>query len=86
MTLGDRLTSKTVVIVYEMVPEETRVYKLMVSPGDFEKIVECHGHFTNGDVDETFLDDYLTDKKPVPNEKPLDIRDADLLIVSGFMM
>ena len=86
-TPGDRSSSKTVVIVYEMVPEETRVFKLTVSPEDFEKIVACHERYTNADgVEELFLDDYLTDKKPVPSKEPLDIRDADTLVVSGFIL
>ncbi len=38
---------KRVLIVYEFGPYEKKMYDLVVTSEDYEKVVKCHGHYMN---------------------------------------
>jgi hypothetical protein len=84
-----------VLLVYEMVPEETLIYLLDVEDADLKWMKKCHRHFLNSKMSAVSekacakLSVYLEDKPKLDhkNDKdPIDIKGYDLLIVSGFIL
>jgi hypothetical protein len=82
-----------VLLVYELIPEETHVYLLDVDDADLKWMKKCHRHFINYEMPAASekacakLSVYLEDKPKLDhkNDKiPVDIKGYDLLIVSGF--
>lgn len=73
-----------VCVVWEMVPEETRVYVEEVPPELVDKIKNTHQTYINvNDNDDTnWLAEWLDGKTPVTEP----VEDVGLVVVSGFMM
>jgi hypothetical protein len=81
-----------VLIVYENIPESTDLYLLNVSEDDLKWMSKCHRHFINFEMPEDAekacqkLSDYLEGKQKLNDNGPVDLKDCDLLIVTGFGM
>lgn len=86
-----------VLLIWEEVPESTKVYFLTdLTDEEFEKVKKCHGKFCNcSGVPETlWLNQYLEDKSSLvdtavepPGTAPiLDSRHGMLIVVSGFVL
>lgn len=80
-------------VVYEMVPDETRVYSLEVDENDLDTLKACHGAYINLDGWEEFeeqlmwLDRVLPDAEllTLDQGQPLDIAGHDILVHTGFI-
>jgi len=89
-----------ILLVYELVPEETKLYILemgeeQVKDGTFDRIKNCHDHFLGVsdpskevEDDLVWLSDYLVGQGEVPLKEgdPVDLTDVDLLIYTGMML
>ena len=82
-----------VLLVYEEVPEDTKVYRLQVTASDFERMSRCHGRLWNHsaegfEADLEWLDTYLTEKTKetlAPGE-PLSIGSDCRFILTGILL
>ncbi len=90
---------KKILIVWEIIPEQTDVYSLWVNEKDIEWMSKCHRRYINltntDDVDLPLnrLQEFLKDKEKVidGNGRPIDIKNElkatpDLLIITGFVL
>ena len=79
-----------VLIVFEYVPEDTKVYLLDLEGKDLEKARKAHGVYvccSKNDKAAAWLESFLSDKETIKIKagKPIEL-DAELLIHSGFML
>lgn len=84
-----------VLLVYELVPEETKLYVFdNVSPdsGLYAHLQACNGHFTNTVDDDApedsleFLGNYLVGEKDIPMENLPASGPFDVVFISGFVL
>jgi hypothetical protein len=84
-----------VLIVYELVPEETHVYIVDVEDVDtLETIKRCHSKYLNAhaDVEDQesleWLSEWLREDSQVEiaDDQPIPISDCELLIHTGFLL
>jgi hypothetical protein len=82
-----------IAIVYEMIPEETRLYVLDVSVEDWKWIKLCAGQYVNtvtckGKKLEACmrLEKFLVDFKPVDITAPIDAAVIVQIVVTGFWL
>ena len=83
---------KRVLIVYEVVPEDTQLYDLVVTEEQFEKITKCHGHYigvvSDFPLECGWLIDFLSDCPPVytsnyPEKPHVSSYPYDAVVVTG---
>jgi len=83
-----------IVIVWEVVPEKTEVYHLIVDVNTGEKIKAAHMGFVNmancpNEHNADWLQGYLEDKEPLVDEHstmPLTIPGPCTVVLSGFIL
>lgn len=84
---------KRTILIYELVPEETRVYDLQVTEEELAKLRLCHNRIS-GNVntsDETedmleWLSEFLRQQEPVDLETFTAINTQCEFIFTGFML
>ena len=84
---------ETIILIWEMIPEQTRIYQLIVNTEDAKKIKAAHLDYVNA-VDETGAADWLC--KYLEGKEHLEEKDDEPWIVgsqseitvvqSGFIM
>jgi hypothetical protein len=84
------MNTKHIIVVWELIPEETKFYNLVVSQEDAQLIEAAHNDYVNT-VNETgaaeWLSEYLADKQPLDMDNgPFDLTGEVTIVHSGFMM
>lgn len=88
-------TMKHILVIYEMVPEDTRIYELDVTDDELEKIQRCHGTISNlvknspeREADLEWLNQFVGEKKAIMTASgdcpPHSGGTYDAVILSGF--
>lgn len=85
-------------IVYEDVPERTRIFRLDATQEQAELLAQCHGKFINVNLPEDLVDPLLalvktlessavfdTDAEKKETQKPIRVSDG-IIIITGFIM
>ena len=84
-----------ILLIYEVVPEETKLYVFEnVNPGSelYTHLQACNGHFQNLVDDEApeealdFLNNYLEETEKLPMEKLPTAGPFDAVFISGFVL
>ncbi len=84
---------KHVLVIYEMVPEDTRIYELDVSEADLTRLRRCHGALggtrkTEVEEDLDWCNDFLGQSEPVMTAEGScpqhDGGTFDAIILTGF--
>lgn len=80
-----------VMIIFEYIPEDTKIYLLDLDGKDLEMAKKAHGVYVNvskNDKVAVKLDDFLQNKEPlkIKTGKPFNIEGVELVIHSGFMI
>lgn len=80
-----------VLVVYEYVPEDTRLYILDLDGDDLAMARKAHGVYVNvskNDAAALRLDKFLEDKQPLKIKagQPFEMDGIELMIHSGFMI
>jgi hypothetical protein len=80
-----------VLVIYELVPEETKVYLLDVEGKDLAKVKKAHGVYANNvgnDKPAVWLSEFLEGKPELKVEKgkPFDATEVELVVHSGFIL
>lgn len=86
----------SIILIYEMIPENTYVYHLYVDDETAEKIKSTHLKFVNTSTEDEstdWLSGYLTGKTPLidvedvkAGGEPLTVRADSVVVVTGFIM
>ena len=87
--------TKNVLIIYELLPEDTRIYDLEVSDGELTRMLHCHGSLANTtgldkevEDDLDWLNQFLGNKDPIMTANgscPLHSGGTyDAIILTGF--
>lgn len=84
-----------VLLIWEEVPENIKIYDLQVDEITYEKLAKCHGLYINGGLEDyelaEWLSNYMMHKVPIyiGNENknpPFDSIEKSKIIVTGFIM
>jgi len=80
-----------VLVIYELIPEETKVYLLDVEGKDLAKVKKAHGVYGNNvgnDKPALWLSEFLEGKPELKIErgKPFEIEGIELVVHSGFVL
>lgn len=80
-----------VLVIYELIPEETKVYILDVEGKDLAKIRKAHGVYGNNVGDDKpalWLGDFLEGKQAleIKRGKPFEAGGVELVVHSGFVL
>lgn len=84
-----------ILIVYEEIPESTKIYSVEVTPDEWEWMKLTHGHYVNaGDSDEDVddacntLSTWLEGRMPIETPHPIPLCGAsyDYVVVTGFIL
>lgn len=80
-----------VLVIYELVPEETKVYLLDVEGKDLAKVKKAHGVYGNhvgNDKPALWLNNFLEGKQEleIKRGKPFDVEGVELVVHSGFIL
>lgn len=80
-----------VLVVFEYIPEDTKVYLLDLDGKDLEMVKKAHGVYVNvskNDKAAARLDEFLQDKEPLKIKagKPFEIEGIELVVHAGFML
>lgn len=80
-----------VLVIYELIPEETKAYLLDVEGKDLAKVKKAHGVYANSsekDDAALWLSDFLVgkDELKIKTGKPFDATEVELVVHSGFYM
>jgi hypothetical protein len=77
-----------VLVIYELIPEETLFYLVDAEGNDLERLKEAHGVYVNhseSDVAAAWLNEWLVDKPKLDLRRGQPIpADFDLVVHSGF--
>lgn len=84
---------KLLLVIYELVPEETRFYALSVPPDVRDRICRCHGLFagaasnTPRQAEELqWLDEFLGGRTQMEMSSPKDFEDGVTIVWTGFLL
>jgi hypothetical protein len=75
-------------VIYELVPEETKAYFLDVEGGELKTLRKAHGAYVNTMRLPRRPNEFLEDKPEAKIEpgKPFDVADVELVVHSGFVL
>lgn len=77
-----------VLVIYELIPEETKFYLVDAEGDDLERMKAAHGVYANYDEDDdaaVWLNDWLEGKEALTLAQGEPLRaDFDLVVYSGF--
>ena len=96
MSILDSISTTTqVLIVFQEIPENIAFYQIAATSEEMELLNACHGHYINGDMDDTLVADLLSlIERANPalwsdrsnSDASLNIKHDGPVIVTGFVM